>query len=185
MSISPAEGLPAPDVAVIEAESGPATREAIERLYQFANAPMPWWMVAKGLKGDRVSSVVSTYTPTWSNSGAAQPAIGNGTLGGTVMQTGDEVLVEINLAWGGTTTGGDAAGVWRFTLPSTPARTPTGVGYSITAGSGAVNGLAVPIVTGAGIIQPTIPGTGGWSPSVPITPVATDTYTFHVLYARV
>ncbi|HGP0289644.1 glycosyl hydrolase family 28-related protein [Pseudomonas aeruginosa] len=57
-----------------------------------------------------------TYTPTWTQT-SATPAIGNGTLTGNYVRAGHMCHVQIELVAGSTTTFGDAASGYRFSLP--------------------------------------------------------------------
>ncbi|HHG4417453.1 TPA: glycosyl hydrolase family 28-related protein [Pseudomonas aeruginosa] len=57
-----------------------------------------------------------TYTPTWSQT-SATPAVGNGSLTGDYIRHGYECKVEIELTAGSSTTFGDSASAWRFSLP--------------------------------------------------------------------
>lgn len=57
-----------------------------------------------------------TYTPTWTQT-SATPAIGNGTLTGNHVRAGHMCHVQIELVAGSTTTFGDAASGYRFSLP--------------------------------------------------------------------
>ena len=54
------------------------------------------------------------YTVAWASSGT-QPAIGNGTLGGSWSRVGDIFFYSITLIFGTTTTSG--TGAWTFSLP--------------------------------------------------------------------
>lgn len=57
-----------------------------------------------------------TYTPTWTQT-SATPSIGNGTLTGNYIRHGHQCMVEIEFIAGSTTTFGDAASAYRFSLP--------------------------------------------------------------------
>lgn len=57
-----------------------------------------------------------TYTPTWTQT-SATPSIGNGTLTGNYIRHGHQCMVEIEFIPGSTTTFGDAASAYRFSLP--------------------------------------------------------------------
>ncbi|HEJ1113980.1 TPA: hypothetical protein SLU31_001749 [Pseudomonas aeruginosa] len=57
-----------------------------------------------------------TYTPTWTQT-SSTPAIGNGTLTGNYVRAGHMCHVQIELVAGSTTTFGDAASGYRFSLP--------------------------------------------------------------------
>ncbi|HGM8067730.1 TPA: glycosyl hydrolase family 28-related protein [Pseudomonas aeruginosa] len=57
-----------------------------------------------------------TYTPTWTQT-SATPAIGAGTLTGNYVRAGHMCHVQIELVAGSTTTFGDAASGYRFSLP--------------------------------------------------------------------
>ncbi|OKI52850.1 hypothetical protein [Micromonospora sp. CB01531] len=56
----------------------------------------------------------TNFTPTWNNTGVAQPVLGNGALVGKYKKIGRIAHVVIKLFWGGTTSAGDPAGYWGF-----------------------------------------------------------------------
>lgn len=59
-----------------------------------------------------------TITNTgWSQASGVAPAIGNGTLTMNYVRTGRSVTVQLSLVFGSTTTAGDGAAPWTFTLP--------------------------------------------------------------------
>lgn len=60
----------------------------------------------------------TSYTPTWTSTSTA-PVLNNGTLTGRYMKIGRNVLCQINLTAGSTTTYG--TGNYSFSLPSTAA----------------------------------------------------------------
>jgi hypothetical protein len=67
----------------------------------------------------------ATYTPTWTG---GSPTIGNGTINGSYVFTGDTCKVSIQLTMGSTTTYG--AGAWSFSLPkAAAARDQAGSAY--------------------------------------------------------
>ncbi|ENZ1760016.1 glycosyl hydrolase family 28-related protein [Pseudomonas aeruginosa] len=57
-----------------------------------------------------------TYTPTWAQS-TATPSIGNGTLTGSFVRSGHMCHLQLELIAGSTTTFGDSASAYRFSLP--------------------------------------------------------------------
>ncbi|HBP3343874.1 TPA: hypothetical protein L5Y99_006137 [Pseudomonas aeruginosa] len=57
-----------------------------------------------------------TYTPTWTQS-TATPSIGNGTLTGNFVRSGHMCHLQLELIAGSTTTFGDSASAYRFSLP--------------------------------------------------------------------
>ncbi|MEZ1793190.1 glycosyl hydrolase family 28-related protein [Pseudomonas aeruginosa] len=57
-----------------------------------------------------------TYTPTWVQS-TATPSIGNGTLTGNFVRSGHMCHLQLELIAGSTTTFGDSASAYRFSLP--------------------------------------------------------------------
>ncbi|WP_217427671.1 glycosyl hydrolase family 28-related protein, partial [Pseudomonas aeruginosa] len=57
-----------------------------------------------------------TYTPTWTQS-TAKPSIGNGTLTGNFVRSGHMCHLQLELIAGSTTTFGDSASAYRFSLP--------------------------------------------------------------------
>ena len=70
----------------------------------------------KVVYGAPVTDWVS-YTPTWSSGGSA-PAIGNGTIAGRSRRVGDSEQYEIEIVSGTTTTWGNNANAWTFSLQS-------------------------------------------------------------------
>lgn len=59
-------------------------------------------------------SQINHPTLTWSNTGVAQPALGNGALILRYKKVNRQINFMLKLFWGSTTTGGDAAGYWSF-----------------------------------------------------------------------
>lgn len=57
------------------------------------------------------------YTPTWGQSTGTPPSLGNGTLTSYVAYNGFKVEYYLRLVMGSTTTYGDSAGPWQFSLP--------------------------------------------------------------------
>lgn len=79
--------------------------------------------------------IPSTYTPTWSQVSGTQPALGNGTLVGTYVRDSNGLCtVRIRLVAGTTTTFGNAAVAYNFSLP-----VPTTSLYDLFAIPGAAN----------------------------------------------
>lgn len=62
-------------------------------------------------------STGASYTPTWTQASGAQPAIGNGALSAVYRRTGRVCTVSMRLSMGTTTTTGNAAGAYMFSLP--------------------------------------------------------------------
>ena len=92
-----------------------------------------------------VGGVWTAYTPTWSNSGTTQPAIGNGTVTGSYVVVGKTVHFEAILVAGTTTTFGDAAGFFAIGLPPPPPK---------TLGGRVVFGFSAGCLSGAGAAYP-------------------------------
>lgn len=63
------------------------------------------------------SDQVKTFSPTWSQSTGPQPSIGNGSLTGKYTRQGYLVKFEMSLTIGSTTTFGNSASAWSFSLP--------------------------------------------------------------------
>lgn len=63
------------------------------------------------------SDQVKTFSPTWSQASGAQPAIGNGSLTGKYSRQGFLVKFEMSLTVGSTTTFGNSASPYLFSLP--------------------------------------------------------------------
>lgn len=63
------------------------------------------------------SDQVKTFSPTWSQNSGPQPAIGNGSLTGKYTREGFLVKFEMTLKVGSTTTFGNSAGAYIFSLP--------------------------------------------------------------------
>ncbi|WP_282377211.1 glycosyl hydrolase family 28-related protein [Pseudomonas sp. PS01302] len=63
------------------------------------------------------SDQVKTFSPTWSQSTGPQPSIGNGSLTGKYTRQGYLVKFEMSLTVGSTTTFGNSASAWSFSLP--------------------------------------------------------------------
>lgn len=63
------------------------------------------------------SDQVKTFSPTWSQNSGPQPAIGNGSLTGKYTREGFLVKFEMTLTVGSTTTFGNSAGPYLFSLP--------------------------------------------------------------------
>jgi hypothetical protein len=61
----------------------------------------------------------ASYTPVWSAYSGTAVSLGNGTITGKWIKSRGVVTYKIRLLWGSTTTGGDAGGLWKFTLPDT------------------------------------------------------------------
>ena len=63
------------------------------------------------------SDQTKTFSPTWSQSSGAQPSIGNGSLTGKYSRNGFLVKFDLSLTIGSTTTFGNSAGPYIFSLP--------------------------------------------------------------------
>lgn len=76
--------------------------------------------------GNRFDIPGNTYTSAWSQGGGAQPAIGNGTIAAYYTIVNRLVMVQILVTFGGTTTFGNNANAYRFSLPyAAQASSPT------------------------------------------------------------
>lgn len=114
-------------------------------------------------KIDDIGAPWTAYTPPWFNSGATQPAIGNGTLRGRYKKIGKLLIINIELTVGSTTTFGTAGGFWSFSLPegiSTPSAANGGMTQYGLAAYGDT-GVAVYfgncyISPGSGVINPLV-----------------------------
>jgi hypothetical protein len=65
--------------------------------------------------GLKWSGKLTSYTPTWGVVSGTAGTLGNGTLTGNYVRSGDFVFFSIKLQWGSTTTNG--SGAYTFTLP--------------------------------------------------------------------
>lgn len=70
------------------------------------------------------------YTPTWSQSAGTGPVLNNGTIESLVTYNGFKVEYYMRLVMGSTTTYGDSAGAWTFSLPRISSATGTPSGYN-------------------------------------------------------
>jgi|OM-RGC.v1.001497788 hypothetical protein len=70
------------------------------------------------------------YTPTWSQSAGTGPVLNNGTIESLVTYNGFKVEYYFRMVMGSTTTYGDSAGAWTFSLPRISSATGTPSGYS-------------------------------------------------------
>lgn len=79
----------------------------------------------------------TSYTPTWTTSGAA-PTLGNGTLTGRYSVIGKMVTIRVNLTWGSTTSS-PANVLWFFSTPSglsVSANPPASIGSALILDAG-------------------------------------------------
>ncbi|MFF1297916.1 MULTISPECIES: hypothetical protein [unclassified Streptomyces] len=96
----------------------------------------------------------TTYTPTWTSTGTA-PVLNNGTLTGRYMKIGRNVLIEINLIAGSSTTFG--TGNYSFSLPFQAATTGLAtVGSAQLLGTDRWSGTII-ISSGATTVSPFVP----------------------------
>lgn len=185
MSSSPTTALIAPpDFATIEQESGIQTKEAIRRIWQLVGThsfPLPWSAInsSKATPWDR------NWQTTWSNSGGTQPSIGNGSLGSGYFRIGSTVFFYIAINWGSTTSGGDAAGTWAFSTPSTIATNGLIHGYAIQDSvAGTKRGFSVGLSTGGAAITMWPDNGATWSNTSPITWASADKIRIFGWYAE-
>ncbi|MFF3333249.1 hypothetical protein ACFYWX_27475 [Streptomyces sp. NPDC002888] len=135
------------------------------------------------------------YTPVWRCENGAAPAIGNGTLAGSYVKTGNVVQVRIYLKIGSTTnlSAQDANGDWTFSLPLAPVSTAWKLdGRFMTAEAHDVSGLLT--YQGAGQLSTANGGmvwrvrdalkTNGivWDKAAPFTWALNDVLTIHGTY---
>lgn len=66
---------------------------------------------------NKYSGSTTPFTPVWNQSSGTQPALGNGTLTGYYLRNGAVCSVSIRLVIGSTTTTGNAASGYQFSLP--------------------------------------------------------------------
>lgn len=95
---------------------------------------------ATGLKW---AGKLTSYTPTWGTISGTAPSLGNGTLTGNYVRSGDFVFFSIKLLWGSTTTSG--TGAFSFTLPfsmTTQQNGITGTASALDAGVAWYRGYA-------------------------------------------
>jgi hypothetical protein len=101
-----------------------------------------------------------TYTPTWTSAGVA-PALGNGTIAGTYIKVGKKVTVTITLTMGATSTYGNAANGWTFSLPfAAGAANAVGQAYALDSGGGNYYHIIPVITSGGSTLTFLVPGTG-------------------------
>jgi hypothetical protein len=132
-----------------------------------------------------------TYTPTWSSGGSA-PSLGNGTIAGAFIKIGRTVSVTITLTAGSTTTFGNAANGWTFSVPSgmtaaTESVTYIGAVRMADTGTGLYTGVAYIASGGSTIsVTPTSGGTssvtGDVSSTNPFTWANTDVLSLTITY---
>jgi hypothetical protein len=85
--------------------------------------------------GLKWSGKLTSYTPTWGTISGTAPSLGNGTLTGNYVRSGDFVFFSVKLIWGSTTTSGTNA--FSFTLP-----------FSMTTQQNGITGTASALDTG-------------------------------------
>jgi hypothetical protein len=103
---------------------------------------------------------VGTWVPIWTSGGVA-PVLGNGTLVGNYTKVGRLVLAAIRWDAGGTTTYGNNANAWTFSLPVIASGVVwIGSALALTGGGSTYRDL-VPLCVGGGtIVTLAISGTG-------------------------
>ncbi|MFJ4711240.1 hypothetical protein [Streptomyces sp. NPDC088785] len=138
------------------------------------------------------------YTPKWTVDTGTAPAIGNGTLAGSYVKTGNVVHVRIYLKIGSTTnlSAQAAKANWTFSLPAAPVSTAwkldgrvigadafdasTGLQY---------HGTGVLATTGGGVVRSLRDTQGGvngtWDKGVPFTWASNDVLSVHGTYESV
>ncbi|MFG2128297.1 hypothetical protein ACGFNV_10900 [Streptomyces sp. NPDC048751] len=135
------------------------------------------------------------YTPVWRSENGTAPTIGNGTLAGSYVKTGNVVQVRIYLKIGSTTNlaAQDTNGDWSFSLPTAPVSTAwkldgrvmtaeafdasaglfhQGTGLLATANGGMVYRLRDTLKTSTGV----------WDKSLPFVWAANDVLSLHGTY---
>lgn len=103
-----------------------------------------------------IGSTTTDYTPAWTATAGAAPAIGTGTLTGKFVTRGPWRKVSIQLVADGTTTFGNA-GLWNFSVPTTASRNGIGSVYMERSGVGFYIGQAL-ITSGTSVIAIVIGG---------------------------
>lgn len=125
------------------------------------------------------------YTPSWTSSGTA-PAIGNGTLSGSYVLSGQMVEFRIKLIAGSTTTFG--TGAWFFSVPFPRASTEyfDGAITGLTFGGTSNRFIVASQDNGTSSFSLMAAGTpaSGVSATVPFTWANTHTLTLHGSYEK-
>lgn len=133
------------------------------------------WLDLINANFNEIGKPWTSYTPTWSASGAA-PALGNGALAGAYKQIGTTLFLRIRWIAGSTTTFG--TGSYRFLLP---AAEPSGVpqigigveqslsakGYDASAATNYV--LTAFVVPSSGYVELISNAAGGVGDTSPVT----------------
>lgn len=184
MSRSPTQPLSSPPLDVIELESGRETRLAIERLYHMANTQVPWWMIASGQPAGKLSSPLVAFTSTWANTGGTQPSLGDGVQASAWCELADVAFGYIAINWGSTTSGGDAAGTWTFTLPAPPSANGLIFGYMYDASGTVRRGFSVGLIDSGSTIAMWPDNSTRWANGVPATWANGDHIRIFFLYHR-
>lgn len=126
-----------------------------------------------------------TYTPTWTSAGTA-PALGNGTITGQYVKVGQIVWASVVLTAGSTTTFGNNANAWTFSLPFTAgASTPVyAIGSCDDTGTKGYGSYVFLAAGGTTVTLTPMPDTtnGSVCSTTPFTWGNTDTLRFTITY---
>lgn len=103
-------------IIICTSYSRPVSPSTYQRIYETDTGYEYIWNGSSWVLRNTMATAASWtgYTPKWFNSGT-QPAIGNGTLGGTYRRMGKTLDITMYFYIGSTTTIG--TGAWYFTLP--------------------------------------------------------------------
>lgn len=85
------------------------------------DSEVPSYNITNNGTANSVTRTKQSYACTWDQAAGTQPDIGDGTLVATASQQGTKVHVDIRLVAGGTTTFGNNANAYRFSVPFTAA----------------------------------------------------------------
>lgn len=102
--------------------------------------------------------VWQTYTPTWTGA-ISNPTVGNGTLVGSYVKSGNTCIFTIALTYGSTSLGGE--GALSFSLPFTPAAATLADAQLTVASDGFFFPGIAPIVSGGNTVTPNFPNNQG------------------------
>jgi hypothetical protein len=143
------------------------------------------WRLVASNAGGATTVPTQSYTPVWTASAGAAPAIGNGTLVGKYWRIGSLVFFHIRLIGGSTTTWGTAGNAYRFTTPSNMAQADQNgaITFAWVQDFGTTNFLALSFVVGANTIGLFANASASQvGPTVPMTWTTNDGLTIQGFY---
>lgn len=183
----------APEIVMVTAHTAAESSCTIARAQQGttarAHAQGTDW-VHSVLASDIFSSVWTAYTPTWAQQSGTGPTLGNGVISGKYRRVGQVGDVWLSLVMGSTTTYGDGANYWTFSLPAgwttdIPGTASQGLavgsGYAFDAGTAHRAGVVrvLDAETVMSIVQDG--ANNGWNSTRPHTWANTDQLSLHVM----